>query len=54
VVVLAPLATDDPARAREQLARLAAAGATQVVHALRYADAAEFARRAEGLGKLRS
>jgi probable F420-dependent oxidoreductase len=54
VVVLAPLPLDDPPRARDQLSRLASAGATHVVHALRYADAAEFARRAEALAKLRS
>jgi len=52
VIVLAPLPLDDPPRARDHLARLAGAGATHVVHALRYADAAEFARRAEALGKL--
>ncbi len=54
VVVLAPLPLDDPPRARDHLDRLARAGATHVVHALRYADAAEFARRAETLGKLRA
>ncbi len=52
VVVLAPLPLDDPPRARDTLTHLARAGATQVVHALRYADAAEFATRAEALGKL--
>jgi probable F420-dependent oxidoreductase len=52
VVVLAPLPLDDPPRARDHLDRHARAGATHLVHALRYADAAEFARRAEALGKL--
>jgi probable F420-dependent oxidoreductase len=52
VVALAPLPLDDAPRARDVIARLAEVGATHVVHALRYADAAEFARRAEALGKL--
>jgi probable F420-dependent oxidoreductase len=52
VAVLTGLALDEPSRAREQIERLAAAGATRVIHAHRYADAAEFARRAEALAKL--
>jgi probable F420-dependent oxidoreductase len=49
VVVLTTLALDDPPRAAAQARALAAVGATRLVHAWRYPDAAEFARAAETL-----
>jgi alkanesulfonate monooxygenase SsuD/methylene tetrahydromethanopterin reductase-like flavin-dependent oxidoreductase (luciferase family) len=50
VVVLTMLAIDDPPRAAEQIRALANVGATRVVHAWRYPDAAAFARAAEVVG----
>ena len=49
VVVLTTLALDDPPRAAAQARALAAVGATRLVHAWRYPDAAAFARAAETL-----
>jgi hypothetical protein len=49
VVVLTTLPLADRQRTAEQLAQLADAGATRVVHAWRYADAAAFAQAAESL-----
>jgi len=54
VVVMTTLATDDPPRAAEQVRALAGVGATRVVHAWRYPDAAAFARAAEVLGSIRT
>jgi probable F420-dependent oxidoreductase len=54
IVSLAALATGDTARAREQLARLAEAGVTAVIHAAgRYPDAAAFRRHVDALANLR-
>jgi probable F420-dependent oxidoreductase len=47
VVVLTSLPLDDPPRAIERVRDFAAVGATRVVHAWRYPDAAAFARAAE-------
>jgi probable F420-dependent oxidoreductase len=52
IVAMTSLALDDPARATAQLQALADVGATRVVHAWRYADAAEFARAADSLRRL--
>ena len=49
VVVLTTLRLDEPEAAIDQVAALAAAGATRVVHAWRYPDASAFARTAETL-----
>lgn len=49
VIVLTTLALDDPPRAAAQARALAAVGATRLVHAWRYPDAAAFARAAETL-----
>ncbi|MDX2170341.1 MAG: TIGR03619 family F420-dependent LLM class oxidoreductase [Deltaproteobacteria bacterium] len=49
VVVLTALPLEHPERTAEQLAQLAAAGATRVVHGWRYTDAAGFARAADAL-----
>jgi probable F420-dependent oxidoreductase len=49
VVAMTSLSLDDAAKSAEQLHRLADIGATRVVHAWRYADAADFARGAEAL-----
>jgi len=49
VVCLTSLPLADPPRAGAQVRALAEAGVTRVVHAWRYADAAEFARAAERL-----
>jgi probable F420-dependent oxidoreductase len=51
VVVMTSLALGDAARAAEQALALAEAGATQLVHGSRYADAAEFQRDAETLAE---
>jgi probable F420-dependent oxidoreductase len=48
-VVMTSLPLDDGARAAEQIQQLAEIGATRVVHAFRYPDAAAFARAAEAL-----
>jgi probable F420-dependent oxidoreductase len=45
VVVMTSLLADSPARAAERVQALRAAGATQLVHAARYADADEFRRQ---------
>jgi probable F420-dependent oxidoreductase len=50
VVLMTTLAIDDPPRATAQAHAFAEAGATAVVHAWRYADAAEFRGAAETLG----
>jgi probable F420-dependent oxidoreductase len=49
VVVLTSLPLQDPAKTAEQIQQLADIGATRVVHAWRYASAAEFGRAAEAL-----
>ena len=49
VVVLTSLRLEDIHEAREQLRQLAEAGVTRVVHAWRYADAADFARVVDAL-----
>jgi probable F420-dependent oxidoreductase len=53
VAVLTRLPLDDPPRAADELAALAAIGATRVVHAWRYTDAAGFARAAAVLERAR-
>jgi probable F420-dependent oxidoreductase len=50
VVALTSLALGERQRAADHLRSLEAAGVTRVVHAWRYADAAEFARVAEVVG----
>jgi len=52
VVVLTSLALNDAAKASDQIQQLAASGATRVVHAWRYPDAAAFVRTADTLGHL--
>jgi probable F420-dependent oxidoreductase len=53
-VSFAALATDDAERAKEQLARLAAAGVSAVIQSAgRYPDVAAFRRQVEALAKLR-
>src|SRR5262250_1802812 len=49
VVAMTRLPLDDRARTRDVLQRYAAAGATRVVHAWRYADAGEFRAAAQAL-----
>ena len=53
VAVLTELPLADPLAAAARLDALAAVGATRVVHVSRYADAAELARSAEALVRLR-
>ncbi len=52
VVVMTGLPLADPERAIERARAWAEVGATRIVHGSRYADAAEFARAAETLGKV--
>ncbi len=52
VVVMTALPLADPERAIERARAWADVGATRIVHGSRYADAAEFARAAETLGKV--
>ena len=47
IVFATQLPLDDPPRAADQVAQLAAVGVTRLVHGWRYADAAAFARGAE-------
>jgi hypothetical protein len=47
VVLITRLPLEDPEQARDRVQEFAAVGVTRVVHAWRYADAAEFARVAE-------
>lgn len=54
VAVLTELPLADTAAAAARLDALAAVGATRVVHVWRYADAADFARGAEALVRLRA
>jgi probable F420-dependent oxidoreductase len=54
IAALGALPLDDPPRAREQLAALAALGVTRVAVGGRYADAAEFRATAERLATLRA
>ena len=49
VVSIVSLPLDEPARAVEQLGRLAAIGVTHIVHGSRYADASAFAETAAAL-----
>ncbi len=51
VVVLTSLPIDEPAAAIARVRAFADVGATGLVHSSRYADAAEFARHAEALGR---
>ncbi len=53
IVVLTELPLADPAAAADRLRALADVGTTRIGHTWRYADAAEFARGAEALVKLR-
>lgn len=53
VAVLTTLPLDDAARAADRLHAFADVGATRVIHAWRYADAAEFGRACEQLAGLR-
>lgn len=50
VVLLTSLPLDDPQQARDRVQEFAGIGVTRVVHAWRYADAAEFARVADTMG----
>jgi probable F420-dependent oxidoreductase len=52
IVVLTRLPLDDPAAARALVARYAAAGATRLVHGVRYADETELRRMVDGLAAL--
>ncbi|HME71498.1 MAG TPA: TIGR03619 family F420-dependent LLM class oxidoreductase [Myxococcota bacterium] len=52
VVVITSLALEDGAKASDQIQRLAEIGATRVVHAWRYPDAAAFARTADALRRV--
>ncbi len=54
LAVMGGLHLADPPRAADELAALAALGATRVVFGGRYADAREFATQAEALAKLRA
>ena len=54
VAAMGRLPLDDAARARDELAALAALGVTRFVHADRYDDARGFARGAERLAALRA
>jgi probable F420-dependent oxidoreductase len=54
VVAMGRLALEDPPRAADQLAALARAGVTRVVHGDRYRDASAFARIAEALTAARA
>ena len=47
------LPLEDPARAADRIAELSQLGVTRLIHAERYASAAEFERIAERLAKLR-
>lgn len=47
IVVFTALTAESPARAIDRIAALRDAGATRLVHASRYADAAEFRRQAD-------
>jgi probable F420-dependent oxidoreductase len=52
VVLLTSLPLDDPPRAAARARAFAAAGVTRIVHAWRYADAAEFRRTCEAVAAL--
>jgi len=52
VVVITQLALDDEGRAAEQVAELREVGATEIVHAWRYAGAKEFGQAAQALSRL--
>jgi len=54
IAAMGALPLEDPGRAREQLAALAALGVTRVVHGARYADADELRASAERLAALRA
>ncbi len=54
IVALGALALADPARARAQLAALAAIGVTRVAHGARYVEAKELAATAAALAALRA
>ena len=45
VIVMTRLTSSDPAQAQARFEQLRAAGATELVHASRYADAEEFQRQ---------
>lgn len=53
VAVLTRLPVDDPPQARAVLDAYAAAGATRVIHGVRYRDAAEYARHVQMIAALR-
>jgi probable F420-dependent oxidoreductase len=52
VVTFAALALDDPTRARDEIAALAAVGVTRVVHGAGRTDEAAFRRAVEGLARI--
>lgn len=54
VAVLTRLPIDDPTRARALLEAYAAAGATRVIHGVRYRDATEYGRHVDRLAPLRA
>lgn len=54
IVAYTRLPIDDTGRAREVLAAYAEAGATRVIHGVKYKDAAEYARQVEGVRKVRA
>ena len=54
VVVMTRLPLGEPARAADLVGEYAAAGATHLVHGVRYQEAAPFASEAERLGALRA
>jgi probable F420-dependent oxidoreductase len=53
VAVFTRLPIDDPAQARDLAAAYAAAGATRLIHAARYTDAAGYRRHVEGVARVR-
>jgi len=53
VAVFTRLPVDDDGAARNLIAAYAAAGATRLIHAVRYDDAAEYRRQVRTLGRLR-
>ncbi len=54
VVVMTRLALDEPERAAAQARAYEAAGATHLIHGVRYLEAEDFAREARHLGALRA